>query len=454
MLTKASFTGIGTGIVLSVVMYYPLYVIVPGSYVVEWSRGSTTLGIALSLFGVVLLLVGGLVTARVAKTNSRKQGALLGAMTGIIAGLILFLGLGAAAAGVAGSGDLLAHGPKPASGEEQFLILLTESVLRNIVWTHQVFWGLLLGSATLGAIGGALAPLQVPDKSAGIIELDSQLACILAMAALLTSGLSLWITVVIFALLPTSVANAADKVNYTPSIPPTSILNWSAGTILVIFLSVMLCTLLAIRAESTTTSRKRRLAAKVAAYVAVFLWAAVFGVLFLFLNRELASNPFFIVGGILSVIMGVQMIRIAIALRKQLSQTPLEAPLDVSTPGILQHEYWRINFKRLILGVSAASFMPIFAGTVQSISNIVLIPVRMIVVLASYGYPGTDPNPVVDFTSRSLVYSLFVSQCQIVFGAFVVVFLLVTLLILVLLLIGSIVTRLRDVAADIRHRNN
>lgn len=78
----------------------------------------------------------------------------------------------------------------------------------------------------------------------------------------------------------------------------------------------------------------------------------------------------------------------------------------------------------------------------------------MIVVLASYGYPGTDPNPVVDFTSRSLVYSLFVSQCQIVFGAFVVVFLLVTLLILVLLLIGSIVTRLRDVAADIRHRNN
>jgi hypothetical protein len=403
---------------------------------------------------VLLLLAGGLVTARVAKIGSRKQGALLGAMAGLIAGLILFFGLGAAAAGVVGSGSLLAHGPKPASGEEQFLILLTESVLLTIVWTHQVFWGLLLGSATLGAIGGALTPPQAPDKSLGIIEPDSQLGCILANAALLTSGLSLWITVVILGLLPEAVANAANKVNYSTSIPPASILNWSAGTIMVIFLSVMLCTLLTIRAESTATSVKRRSAAKVAAYIAVFLWVAIFGVLFLLLNRELASNPIFIVGAILSVIMGVQILRIALALRSQLRQTSLEAPSDDSTPGILQRDYWRINFIRLILGVSAASFIPIFAGTVPSMLSIVLFPVRMIVVLASYGYPGVDPNPVVDFTSRSLVNSLFISQRQIAFGAFVITFVLVTLLILVLLMIGWIVSRLREVAADMQRRNN
>ena len=78
----------------------------------------------------------------------------------------------------------------------------------------------------------------------------------------------------------------------------------------------------------------------------------------------------------------------------------------------------------------------------------------MIVVLASYGYPGVDPNPVVDFTSRSLVNSLFVSQRQISFGAFVITFVLVTLLILVLLMIGWIVSRLREAAADMRRRNN
>ena len=446
MMTKASFTGIGTGIVLSVVMYYPLYVILPGNYVVKWSNGSPALGIALSFLGVLLLLAGGLLTARVAKIGSRKQGALLGALAGSIAGLILFFGLGAPGAGVVGSGNLLTHGPKPASGEEQLLILLTESVLRTIVWTHQAFWGLLLGNATLGAIGGALAPIQAPDKSRGIIELDSQLGCILAMAALLTSGLSLWITVVIFSLLPTSVANAAIKVNYSPSIPPTSIVNWSAGTIMVIFLSAMFCTLLLIRVESTTTSKKRRFATKVAAYIGGFLWVAIFGVLFLLLNRELASNPFFIAGVILSMIMGLQMLRIAIAPRKQLSQTPLDVPPDDSPPGILQREYWRINFNRLILGVSVASLIPIFAGTVQSISNIVLIPVRMVVVLASYGYPGADPEPVVDFTSRSLVNSLFVSQCQIAFWAFVFMFVLVTLLILVLIMIWWIVIRLREAA--------
>ena len=444
MMTKVSPTGIGTGIALLVVLYYPLYVILPGNYVVEWSSGSTTLGIALSFLGVLLLLVGGMVTARVTKTSSRKQGAVLGAIAGTIAGLILYFGLGAAAAGIAGSGDLLAHGPKPASGEEQFLILLTESVLRTIVWTHQVFWGLLLGSATLGAIGGALVPVQVPDKPIGIIEPDTQLGCIVAMVTLLASGLSLWITVVIFSLLPTSVANAANKVNYSTSIPPASILNWSAGTIMVIFLSAMLCTLLAIRAESTTTSRKRRLAAKVAAYIAVFLWAAIFGVHFLLLNRELASNPFFIAGVILSMIMGLQMLRIAITPRKQLSQTPLEVPLDDSPPGILQREFWRINFNRLILGVSVASFIPIFAGTVQSISNIVQIPVKMIVVLANYG-PEADPNLVANFTSRSLANSLFVTNWQIVIGLFVITVVLVTLLILVLMMIGWIVSKLREV---------
>lgn len=276
------------------------------------------------------------------------------------------------------------------------------------------------------------------------------MGCMLAMVALLASGLFLWITVVILGLLPEAVANAANKVNYSTSIPPASILNWSAGTIMVIFLSVMLCTLLAIRAESTTTSRKRRLAAKVAAYIAVFLWVAIFGVLFLLLNRELASNPIFIVGVILSVIMGVQILRDAIALRRQLSQTSLEPPPDDSAPGFLQREYWRVNFIRLSLGVSAALFLPIFAGTVQSLLNIVLIPVRMIVVLASYGYPGADTNPVADFTSRSLANSLFVSHAQITFGALVITCVLVALFILMLMMIGGIVSRLRKAADSVK----
>lgn len=449
MMTKVSFTGIGTGIVLSMVMYYPLYVILPGNYVFEWSSGSPALGIAMSFLGVLLLLSGGLATALVAKTSSQKQGALLGAMTGIVAGLILYFGLGAAAAGVASSGNLLAHGPNPASGEEQFLILLTESILRTIVWTHQAFWGLLLGSATLGAIGGALAPPRVHDKAMSTIKPDSQMGCILAMAALLASGLSLLVTVVIFSLLSPAVANSVNKVNYSPSIPPASILNWPAGTTLAIFLAVMLCMLLAIRAESTTTSRKRRLAAKVAAYVTAFLLVAIFGLFFLF-AWDFILNPIFIVGAILSVIMGVQMLRVAIALRRRLSQTSLEVPTDDSTPGFLQREYWRINFKRLSLGVGAALFLPIFAGTVPSMLSIVLIPVRMIVVLASYGYPGADPNPVADFTSRSLANSLFVSHAQIAFGAFLITVVLTAILILVLMMIGWIVSRLREAADSVK----
>ncbi len=449
MMTKVSFTGIGTGIVLSVVMFYPLYVILPGNYVVEWSSGSPTLGIALSFLGMLLLLAGGLVTALVTKTSSRKQGALLGSVAGSIAGLILYFGLGAAAAGVAGSGNLLVHGPNPASGEEQLLFLLAESILRTIVWTHQVFWGLLLGSVILGAIGGALAPPQVPDKSMSTIKPDSQMGCMLAMVALLASGLSLVVTVGIFSLLTDAVANVVNEVNHSPSFPPANVLNWPAGTTMAIFLAVMLCMLLVIRAESTTTSRKRRLAAKVAAYVTPFLLVAIFGLFFL-LARDFILNPIFIVGAILSVIMGVQMLRVAVALRQRLSQTSLETPPDDTKPGFLQREYWRINFKRLSLGVSAALFLPIFAGTVPSMLSIVLIPVTMILVLASYGYPGADPNPVADFTSRSLANRLFVSHAQIAFGTFVIVVVLVALLILVLMMIGWIVSRLRKAADSVK----
>jgi formylglycine-generating enzyme required for sulfatase activity len=451
MTSKVSLTGIGTGVLLLVVMYYPLYIILPGNYVVEWSSGSPTLGIALSFLGMFMLLVGGLVTARVAKTSSRKQGALLGSAAGAIAGLILYLGLGAAAAGVAGSGNLLAHGPTPASGEEQLLILLAESVLRTVVWTYQVFWGLVLASATLGAIGGALTPPKIPDKSNSAIKPDLHIGTILAIAAMLGSGLSLWITAVIFTLLPDGVASAVDKLNYESSIPPASIMNWSVGTALAIFLIVMLCMLLTIRAESTNPSRKRQRAAKVAAYITVFLWLAIIGVLFLFLYGELTS-PVFIVGAILSVIMGVQMLRVALTLRRRLSQPSLEALPDDTAHGFLQREYWRINFIRLSLGVSLASFLPILAGTVQSCLSLAQIPVRMILVLANYG-PEADPNPVVDFTSRSLAHRLYVVNWQTMIWLFVITVVLVTLLILVLMTIGWIVSRLKIAVTDMRRRN-
>jgi len=74
----------------------------------------------------------------------------------------------------------------------------------------------------------------------------------------------------------------------------------------------------------------------------------------------------------------------------------------------------------------------------------------MILVLASYGYPGANPNPVVDFTSRSVANRLFVSHAQIAFGTFVIVVVLVALLILVLMMIGWIVSRLKEAADSVK----
>ena len=452
MVTKPALMGIGTGIALLAAMYYPLYVVLPGNYVAQWPSGSPALGIAMSFLGALLLLVAGLVTARMARTTSRKQGSLLGAGAGAIAALVLYFGLGSAAAGVVGSGNLLAHGPRPASGEAHLMVLLTESVSRTVVTTIQVFWGLLLGGSALAAIGGALARPQASEMPLSGDAPDSRLGCILALAALLASGASLIITVVILGLLPASVAAAADKADYSPSIPPESILNWPAGTGMAFLLAATLCVLLAVRAESTKTSLRRQRAAKIAAYIAVSFLVAVLGVLFPLVDRPFVANPIFIVGAALNMIMGVWMLRIAAAVRRRLREATSEVHPDDHGSGFWQREYWRSHFMELSLGVGAALFLPGFAGTVPSCLSLMLVPVRMIVILVLYG-PTADPQPVVDFTSSSVAESLFVGHALITVSAFVIIAVLVALAILVSMMIGWIVGRLRKRATATGSRN-
>jgi hypothetical protein len=442
MVTKAALTGMGTGIALLAAMYYPLYVVLPGFYVAEWQTSSATLGIAMSFLGALLLLVAGFVTARVARTTFRKQGALLGAMAGAIAALILYFGLGSAAAGVIGSGDLLTHGPRPASGEAHLMVLLTESVTRAVVRTNQAFWGLLLGGSALAAVGGALSRPRVSEKPLSGAALDSRLGCILAMAALLASGASLMVTVVILGLLPGSVARAAEKANYSPSISPESVLNWPAGTGMAFLLAATLCVLLAVRAESTGTSIGRQRSAQIAAYIAAVFLVVVLGVLFPLVDRPFVANPIFIVGAALNLIMVVGMLRIAAAVRRRLREATTEVQSDERASGFLQREYWRSHFVELSLGVGAALFLPAFAGTVPSCLSLMLVPVRMITILVLYG-PTADPQPVADFTSSSVADSLFVVHAQITASAFVIIAVLVALAIKVSLMIGWIVRRLR-----------
>ena len=79
---------------------------------------------------------------------TRRHGAKMGALAGGIAGTMAFAALGAAAAGTLGLGSAL----RGAEGS------IVDAIVQTANFTYAALWGMLLGGATLGALGGLLSP--------------------------------------------------------------------------------------------------------------------------------------------------------------------------------------------------------------------------------------------------------------------------------------------------------
>jgi Kef-type K+ transport system membrane component KefB len=97
MSRNAVHAGCLTGVAVVAILFYPLYVVLPGSYVADWQAGSASLGLILSIVAAVVPMAGGLLAGR--GTERRRKGAMFGALAGGIAGTMAFAALGAAAAG-------------------------------------------------------------------------------------------------------------------------------------------------------------------------------------------------------------------------------------------------------------------------------------------------------------------------------------------------------------------
>ncbi len=198
MTTRAGIVGLGTGGLLLAVLFYPLYVLVPGLYVRGWPSGSVLVNAATVVTALALTILCGWLAARWGGAASGGQRAGLGALAGGLAALLVFCGLGAAAAGTLGSGVVLQSDSafrNDAAGQA----VLLESVSRTVLWTQRMFWGMLLTGLVLGAVGGRCCTTRpVPASQPLYNKAHPQMALNVSIAAVPATAVTAILAAAIF----------------------------------------------------------------------------------------------------------------------------------------------------------------------------------------------------------------------------------------------------------------
>jgi len=259
-LNKALLVGLGGGLASVAALFYPLYVLVPGRYVDGWPAGWDVIGLVLEVVAALLAVATGFLAARWARLGTRQGGTLLGALSGGVAGSLLFFGVGAPAAAVAGGAALLERGLVPAAARADLIRLLAGSVVGIVCWSHGTFWAALLAATGLGAIGGLLAPPTTPP--ARRTEMRMAANTILTAAAIV-GALALLGAVARFGLLEPTIRDglAVNGVTLEETLPLERVSDWTIGTPLLLTVISLIAPYFPLRAEIKRAQAPARLGA-------------------------------------------------------------------------------------------------------------------------------------------------------------------------------------------------
>ena len=228
MTTRAGVSGLLTGCLLIGLLFYPLHVVLPRGLISGQTEGQA-LGLELlAAVAAAALVAGGGWAAWWGGARARAQRAALGAVAGSLAGLVVFCGLGAAAAGALGTSGWLAAGWHYAS---------FEAMIRVVWWTEDAFWALALIGGALGAVGGLyVRPFPPP---AGWDEFDRrqpQMALNVAITAVPSAAVAALLAAGLFSDLYSLLIQAAGDHFLTYSLSPRGVLTWPVVTALLIYL--------------------------------------------------------------------------------------------------------------------------------------------------------------------------------------------------------------------------
>lgn len=347
---RVAYGGLGLGLVVSVLMLFPMYGSLPAQYVADWVPASMILGWLCVLLSAALVVVGTTRVIRWSGIGGQLRTGLSGVFTGTIAGVVVFMLLGAAGAGVMGTGDVLAYGPHPAQNERHFTQLLVDTVTQIMPYTYAAFWLAVLIGGLLGALGGLLARSTDAEQSAPLNENRIRLLVIPPLVAPIITALSYIVSVPVYFLLPESAAKTAREVGVTPALPVEGMVNWPTSTVLALFFASTIWLLVTIwrsglRSEDSTCLRRLGGATR--------LGAVFFVVIGFLLWITYGPSPFALhqttLTGWLSVGAGVLLIAMSVNLKRQArAQEKLETAYEtvaVEAPA----ERTRIRFVDIVI---------------------------------------------------------------------------------------------------------
>ncbi|MBN1122420.1 MAG: sensor histidine kinase [Anaerolineae bacterium] len=250
-LNKTFLAGLGGGIALIAVLFYPLYVLLPGRFVEGWITGMDAVGALLEIAAVLIAAATGFLAAKWVNTGTRQGGALIGALAGGVAAAIMYFGLGASAAGVMGSAFLLDYGLIAHTDDIALAHLIAETATSLAWWQVGGFWIIFLSGIGLGSVGGLLAPPAAENDSSNWSKLRLPGTIILITSALV-SAILLMFAVSVFSTLELSIRVSLAESGASPgtSLPLWGISFWMIGTPAVFYFSSLISVYLLIREET------------------------------------------------------------------------------------------------------------------------------------------------------------------------------------------------------------
>ncbi len=142
--------GIVSGILKAVTLIFPFYLLAPATYSDTWLTFtfSEILRKVAYLPDVLLTIGAGYAAARLGWAQRDARQMQTGLLAGTFAGMVAWLLIGSATAGMAGSAPLLTQGITSAT--------LLQANVAIVWWEHLSFWVMVLQSALFGLVGGWL----------------------------------------------------------------------------------------------------------------------------------------------------------------------------------------------------------------------------------------------------------------------------------------------------------
>lgn len=394
---NAIYTGCLAGAVVLVALFYPLYVVVPAVYIVGWQSGSGTLGLILSLIAAIVLVVGGVMAARWGGAVTRRDGAKLGALAGGIVGTMVFAALGAAAAGIVGLESTLPRGVKGS---------IVDAIVQTANFTYMALWGMVLGGAALGALGGLLS-LPGTDGERQQDESALRIAEVLSIRLLLVSLLILVISVA-----TTPMLLSSENTGQSGGV--IALFNESVASGFAFYLAILLWIVRLARNRLTPDAaifRKRQVNGGLWFAVALSLLALTVMVITLLFGgssqekrSQLLINPIFLTGTLISLILSGYVLKMAVGLSNELRA--FGRPTQAETAQTKAES-------RSFLKRENVPLVALMGGTAFGLPPLTLVP--LVINLARGVMPTAARMTVVN-----IVKDVFRSQALAAYGVFLV----------------------------------